>query len=354
MADNVVQSLVEQGRAVIQPAGQDHDSRLHALAIKTRDVLLAAKRNAHGLLAGDVPVLDVHVTPNVLVRAVAAFSALMLRWEARGGSVSLEIAPGATRSTRTTFAIGPDGFGVHLAENLDEKKPLTDPTRFTGNLAFHITGDEKYDFRRRWSDTKSQRLEKLIPPLVETLMNAIAVKRQERLDAECVTRQTSKVTALQQAANRDASKEFYWRQELMQQVDRFHDAQRIKAYLEAVKLAVATGRTRPVNPEQFSQWLEWSTRFTDTIDPIARGPLPEARPVERQNLPIAELDLTSATHSVIETLAIPDTDTLWKQTEDVVREACHGRFGRVWNEITRVLEGLGYDVSKRKQTSDWY
>jgi hypothetical protein len=35
------------------------------------------------------------------------------------------------------------------------------------------------------------------------------------------------------------------------------------------------------------------------------------------------------------------------------RPACEGRFGFVWNEMTRVLAGLGYDVAKRKEAYNW-
>jgi hypothetical protein len=56
----------------------------------------------------------------------------------------------------------------------------------------------------------------------------------------------------------------------------------------------------------------------------------------------------------VDTLGIPDTDALYQQSQDAVRNACEGKFGPVWNEITRVLEGLGYDVSKRAEASAWW
>lgn len=51
---------------------------------------------------------------------------------------------------------------------------------------------------------------------------------------------------------------------------------------------------------------------------------------------------------VVQKLGVTDTDALWKQKQEAVRSACEGKFGPVWNEITRVLEGLRDDVSKRE------
>jgi hypothetical protein len=37
-----------------------------------------------------------------------------------------------------------------------------------------------------------------------------------------------------------------------------------------------------------------------------------------------------------------------------VRAVCTSKAGEVWDEVNRVLEGLGYDVSKRKSGSYWW
>ena len=242
---------------------------------------------------------------------------------------------------------------MRLAENLDESKPLTDPTRRTGRLALYITGEENHQFRRRWWDTKSQRLERMLGPFIETLVNALEVKRQQRLDAECVSRQRKEVERIRKECSRDASREFYARQELMQNVQRWVDAQRVRGYLASLKAASEAEEWKPSDQQQFEKWFGWATRFANSIDPVISAPIPETKSPERKNIAVCELDLTVATRRIVERLGVANTDELWKQKQDQVRTACDDKFGPAWNEITRVLEALGYDVSKREQAYEW-
>jgi hypothetical protein len=277
---------------------------------------------------------------------------LIKLWEERGGEIEVDGADGD--DAPTSFTLGPDRFGVLLAENLDESKPISDPLRLTGKLALHITGDEKHQFRRRWSDTKSQRLERMLKPFVDTLMNALIVKRHARLDVECIARQHQRLEAARKAASQGESREFYWRQDLMQEVEQWHEARKIRSYLGELKAAVERGDWTPGNAEQFQEWMDWAVSYADAIDPISRKPLPAfTAQASQRNTPVADLDLTYVTRGVLTRLGTPDTDSLWRYSMDDVKEACEGRYSPVWNEISRVLEALGYDVSKREKVADW-
>jgi hypothetical protein len=100
--------------------------------------------------------------------------------------------------------------------------------------------------------------------------------------------------------------------------------------------------------------MEWAESYADAIDPITRKPLPGfTAQASQHNTPVADLDLTFATREVITGLGTPDTDSLWRYSTDDIRKACDGRYSPVWNEISRVLEALGYDVSKREKAADW-
>jgi hypothetical protein len=353
MSDDTVQKLVEDNRlssvAQVMPASMEP----HPLVLVTRQQLLASKPDHDGLLHATIAALNVRISPSVVDRATAVLDALIKRWESRGGTVAASVTASG-ENTRARFAIGPDSFGVELLENVDEKKPLTDQTRLTGYLSLHITGDERRQFRRRWSDTKTQRLERMLGAFVETVANALAVIRQERLDAECVARQKGKVDAIRKAASTDASREFYFRQQLMQNVDRWHNAERVRAFLTALKEAVNAGQWRPKDENQFATWMEWAERFANSMDPLFVGSIAEGKSTAPKNTGVAELDLTTATKSAINDLGVADTDALWKQNQDAVRKASDGNFGSVWNEITRVLEGLHYDVSKRERATSWW
>lgn len=194
----------------------------------------------------------------------------------------------------------------------------------------------------------------MIDLVIETLTKALEVKRQVRLDTECVARQRKKVEEIREMTRHDLSQEFYWRQELKQHVDRWHDARRIRDFLEALKAAIDSGQWQPKDKQRFGTWFDWATRFADSIDPIVNRHLPESRPLAPQNISIDNLDLTAATRVVVAKLGIEDTNTLWKQQQDAIRKVCEGKFGPVWNEITRVLKGLGYDVSTREAVNEWW
>ena len=352
MPDEAVQKLISETRTPASGTADAGIAELHKTAAAIQQRLLEVKPDSEGLLTVTASGLEVRVSPPLVGRAVAVLDTLMKRWEARSGSeISLNADGGG--STQPILAIGPDGFGLRLLENVEDSRPVSDPTRLKGTLSLFITGDENRQFRRRWSDTKSQRLEKLIGPALETVATALALKCQERLDAECIMRQRKTVEAARSAASRDATRELYSRQELMQNVARWHDARRIRDYLAELKRAIDSGRCRPSDEKQFQAWFAWAQRLADSIDPIIAGPLPEGKPASRRNVPVAELDLTRASRAAIERLAVADTDGLWTQKEDAIRAACEGKFGPVWNEITRVLEGLHYDVSKRKEAYEW-
>lgn len=352
MTDEAVQSLVERPRSSSTSELKD-DGAPHELVSLTRAQLLASEPDHDGLLSTGAEAVDVRVSPVVVDRSMSVLDALLKRWVARGGSFGSTESPDGTESSRT-FTMGPDGLGVRLAENVDENKPLTDPSRLTSKLSLHIVGSNNQQFRRRWSETKTQRLERMLGVFVDTLANALAVIRQERLDQECIQRQKDRAKAVRKVVNRDASKVFYSRQDLMQNVRRWVDAQQVRAYLADLQSAVEAGKCRVSDAEQFRNWFDWASQFADSIDPNIQGSLPEGSQPGHQNVVTSELDLTAMTRCVVDALGVADTDALCQQSQDSVRNACEGKVGPVWNEITRVLEGLGYDVSKRAEASAWW
>ena len=327
MTDDAVQSLVERPSSSL--ASDLKDGRPpHELVILTRTQLLASEPDHDGLLSTGSGAVDVRVSPAVVDRSMSVLDALLKQWVARGGSFGFTEPPSGTESSRT-FTMGSDGLGVRLAENVDENKPLTDPARLTSKLSLHIVGADNHQFRRRWSETKSQRLDRMLGVFVNTLENTLTVIRQERLDQECIQRQKDRAKAVRKVVSHHASREFYSRQDLMQNVKRWVDAQQVRAYLADLQVAVEAGKCRITDAEQFRKWLNWASQFADSIDPIVQGPLPESSLRGHQNIAISELDLTAAARRAVDALGVPDTNLLCQQSQDAVRDACEGRFGPV-------------------------
>ena len=90
------------------------------------------------------------------------------------------------------------------------------------------------------------------------------------------------------------------------------------------------------------------TRNFNSIDPILNAPLPGHATSGPTNTSIAELDLTSYTAPVVAELRINDTDALALVTREQLRAVAGRDISNIWAEITRVLAGLGYPVSKRR------
>jgi len=354
MPGKVVQAAISDAQQKEPQVQTEIDVPLHPLAAAAREQLVEAKPDHDSLVQTDRAIaLNIRVSPTCLDRAVTVFGTFIRAWEERGGEVRIEVSEGA-KSGVTMAAIGPDGLRVRIQESLDEGKPLSDPSRRTGRLCFWIDGDPDRKFRRRWADTKSQRFERMVKPLVETLLHVLQEKRTERLDRECVQRQEQRVEQRRDAQAAEDSREFYWRQDLMVWVNRWHEAKRVREYVDALREAVESGQRQPQNEDAFQEWLAWADRFADSMDPMINAPMEEAEQQAPENLPVDQLDLTSETRAVVEALAVRDSTELWGKSVDEVRKACRGGSGRAWGEILQVLEGLGYDVSKRRDDYYWY
>ena len=140
----------------------------------------------------------------------------------------------------------------------------------------------------------------------------------------------------------------------MQAVGRWDEARRIRRYLRALRAAIDRGDIHPANAAEFGPWFEWASEFADGIDPLKAVVVSRGVSLAPQNTAAADLDVTARARAVLINLGIADSDALWKQSRDSIRQAAEGRAGPTWNELTRVLEGLGYDVSKRENAPEWW
>ncbi|MEQ8636395.1 DNA-directed RNA polymerase subunit alpha C-terminal domain-containing protein [Gimesia maris] len=132
-------------------------------------------------------------------------------------------------------------------------------------------------------------------------------------------------------------------------VDRWSKSQRIQKYLTALDDAVESGRIQ-YDDEQFQKWREWAQWYAIELCPLTPNlPAPSIHHVPpQQNSSIQELDLTSEARNAFEQAKISDTDELASITKDELRERCGESVWSLYDEASRILEGLGYDVSDRK------
>jgi hypothetical protein len=276
----------------------------HELVVAAQSELSSAKADQNGLLRTDSKTsLDARVSPDSAQRCLALYDTLIRKWEGQGGTVR----PVPTGGGQTALAIGEDEVYIRIVEEVDEKRPVSDPARLTGRLCAQLYGS---DVSRQWADRKKQRVEKVMSTLVTTAAAAVSSMRAARLDAECVERQRRRVQDRRQAAANKKDHEFGRRQKLMEYANRWHDAQRIRAYLSALQAAIDEERVQPVDEAGFREWFEWATWYADSIDPILQTPHPDEQHEGPVNTPITELDLTTRGRAVITELGIKDSDEL--------------------------------------------
>lgn len=295
-----------------------------------------------------VTAADIRVQPEMVDRALRVFDTFAKTWEQEGGQIVLGEING---NPCTAVAIGEDAVSIHMTETT---QPLRRGRRSVGvsapfsRLCF-IIGEGKIEgIKTLWADTTTIRLEKMIRPLIDALRRYLDAQQIIRLDRECKQRQRTKAHVVRQAKADKHSEEFNLRQQLLQDADRWHQAEKIRSYLEALEKRIESGEIRPSDPESFNRWLEWAKWFADDMDPMVQTSSRQQELIAAQNTPVADLDLTSQARDFVTLFKIKDSDELLLVPEDEVREAT-GWNSEVWRELTRVLEGLGYDVANRKR-----
>lgn len=320
----------------------------HRLVEQAKSVLSRERPNHCGLLVvGNLRCLDVTVTRKSLPRALRVLDALIKHWESEGGSVS-------AGEHATRFSLGDDSISLSLSEEVRRhEKPsqyrYTKDYRYeaTGKLSLHVDGFAD-GLRKTWSDGKVQRLEMVLGSVVVGLRAWIDHVHQRRLDRECEARQTAKAQQRREEREQQKQLEQKRREGLEAAANSWVKAQHIRSYLAALEEKLAGAELKPCNPESFDHWLKWAHWYADFTCPLTpSGPFPETSQ-QPNNTPIYALDLTKKTRETLEKVPAKDTDEICQFDRKQLREYCDSREWIVWNEVTRVLEGLGYDVSGRR------
>jgi hypothetical protein len=203
-----------------------------------------------------------------------------------------------------------------------------------------------------WAETTTIRVEKMLRPLIDAARRYLEAQRRIRLDKECQERQRKKAGMVRQAKADEANEAFHLRQQLLQDADRWHQSQKIREYLAAMEKRIESREIRPTDPDRFPAWMDWAKRFADDMDPMVQAPPREKPPTEAKNTPVGELDLTSRARNLMSQLGIEDSDALLLVPHEKVQKLAGWNSG-VWQELTLVLEGLGYDVTKRHSSNLW-
>lgn len=291
----------------------------------------------------------VAVSKGQLQRALRIADTLLKHWELRGFEVSGDVGLKSRE--------GEDEVPFSITEVYKRvEKPKKDGVWRewdhvpTGNLTIEVHCQYFDQLRRKWSDGKVQKLEKVIGSFLNAIPAYLAEMKQSRLDEECKRRQTKKAADRRTLQKQEVDNENARRTELMKFVEDWETAQRIRSYLAAVDVRLTEEDAKPSDPDTLDRWLGWARWYADSLCPLTvAGKHPRA-PLVPTNTAIAELDLTSVARKALCGTGIESTDHLYAQSKEYLSTLYPYRSWILLDELDRVLEGLGYDMDKKKWT----
>lgn len=266
-------------RDIIVPANLDNP---HRLVITAKSILERTKSSEKGLLNEPRSVcLDMKVSPACLERALRIMDAIIWGFEAESFSVAVE--RGLKASTYVTineekvfFSITEDSRCVDHIPTLEEaKKKARFPWEIkkydyhpTGELSLKIENTGAYGNRKRWSDSKTGKLEEKIGQFISGAILVACALKTERQNREENKRKWEEERRQKEENEKRLAEEKARLQELEQQAALWAKSEQIRGFVQAVETEVA-GRDFPEEQKQrIGAWMAWARMQADRMDPI--------------------------------------------------------------------------------------
>lgn len=284
-ADPVVDALVvEEQKPENRIEVSDELRRPHPLIQAARSALSKSRHTEDAASAAArvdnkaEPVLDIRVSPAARHRALRVVDALLKALEERGYQVS---ARGVTIEGQLV-PIGvteKDDRTPHVptaAERAEKQRyPWTRVPTWdyapNGQLSIHTDAYVwwRKDLRKRWSDTRTVRLEDKLNDVVVGLVALGAALRQradeQRREAEVRAEQER----LRQERARQARMEKARRDHLIACTESWTAAERIRQLVAAVERRATAGGSEML--ADVAAWTGWATQVADDLDPLGAG-----------------------------------------------------------------------------------
>lgn len=240
--------------------------RYHPLVRQTRKALLASRKKVRGYdSSSEAPRLAVDVEPANERRALLIFDALLKGLESRGFSVHLK-EQGTHGSHETCVLIEDIEVPIRLKElSRQVKSSSGDAGRFSLEIVWGLSRE----LRRSWNDGKRQRVEDLLNDFVIGLVRAAEAKRRWEQELNEERRRREAEEEARRLRERERALESARSSELRRQAVAWEDCQRLRAYIDAVKEAVAREGEIPGN-EALEAWLTWADGYAEQHDPLQR------------------------------------------------------------------------------------
>ena len=257
----------------------DSTAQPHALIRHTATQLRSrGRKDEHGiLLPRELGALNVQVTEGTLDRALQVMSQVLAVLEMQNFGVEIS----EQWSTAALIQGQRISFGIEepIRKVVTQKPRVRNPTdRWDYDqvvtyepsgivaLVIHSNSWETRTLRKRWSDAKVQRIEKLIPDFVAGLMRtAVTLRRKEE---ERIRRESEQQRRAQEMAQ--LRKEIEEEEKKLEQCDRWLESwERAEGLRRFITVYAQKSRSFPAEKQsKHREWIEWATREADRLDPF--------------------------------------------------------------------------------------
>jgi hypothetical protein len=254
----------------------------HPLVARTRKWLRLSKPGDYGLLhSREQGCLAVHVGPRSLIRALRLMDALIKGLVARGYPVANE----ADDERATTVTVLGTPLEIELREQITQVPHKLTPAEkaeqkrtawvYLPKYDHHLSGQLTLGIktwcdgvRCNWSDGKKQRLEHCLNAFIAGLIQAAVRKQARDLAWGRQQRQWEEERRQREEQERIRREEAARLQALEQEVADWRRAQRIRAYVEAVRQAAVERKGIIEAGSDLERWFVWAMQQADWIDPL--------------------------------------------------------------------------------------
>lgn len=220
--------------------------------------VMRAKTSYDGMLRIKSDGLELKVSPSEHLRSAALIEALLIAGAEAGWTVG------------DTISVEGEVLRLELRERTTAPETTASYVMRsdyvgTGDLVLSVANGKYARVRHNWSDTRRSRIEARLPKIIDECSSISAALKERRREREEQQRRWAEQERIRNEERRLAEVERVRGAILRQQADAFDLAQRLRRYVEAVKIKSA--ETGAVD-ERTTAWIHWAEQHVADLNPL--------------------------------------------------------------------------------------
>lgn len=258
----------------------------HRLVKEAKIVLEHAKQFDTGLLdKRNRACLEVNVSPACLDRALRIMDAVVKGIEGEGFAIAVERGTKISsyaliKGEKVCFAINEAYRRVDHVPTPREKvqkkaRPFWDIKKYdyqpTGELSLKIEEYAGYGSRKKWSDSKTGRLEEKVGEFIGGTVLVAHLLKIEREKREEGKRKWEEERKLREEDEKRRREEEARLQKLEQHAALWVKSEQLRAFVQTVEKVVADMNMPESKRKGYEGWIAWARKHADQIDPIKQS-----------------------------------------------------------------------------------